>query len=481
MTSRFINQNILKVLLSLLVASIFLVCLSATAIAGLGKGRYHFLRFKEDWTHLRGNRHNGDMWNRIKYIPIGSEGSYASFGGQARLRFEKWDNFAFAAANDDTFSLWRLLVHGDFHCKSGMRLFIEGKTALSSNRTLPGGRRTLDHDTLALQQLFLDIPVGDSLVLRPGRQEFLFGKQRLVSPYAWSNTLRTWDGLSGNFKFRSWDITGFYTHFVPVVSFGFNRNTRNNKFAGFYGTSRLPGTHAGWDLYWFYSNNAALAFDNLVGRDKRNTLGTHIWGKFGENNAASYDTEVAFQTGNYNGTDTGGSVVRRNVYAYMFSAVGGYLFRNIRMTPRVYIAFDYASGGNNRASSQLRTFNQLFPLGHAYFGGIDIVGRQNISDVSGGVSVRPMRKMKAGFGYHIFNRANNGDALYNSGGAVVRAGNLGASSNIGNELELYMKYGFNKHFKSLVGYSRFFAGSFISQSGAANNTSFAYVQLKYIV
>ena len=42
------------------------------------------------------------------------------------------------------------------------------------------------------------LPVWDdaTLTLRPGRQMLLFGKQRLVSPLDWSNTMRAWDGVS---------------------------------------------------------------------------------------------------------------------------------------------------------------------------------------------------------------------------------------------------------------------------------------------
>ncbi|MFQ5445246.1 MAG: alginate export family protein, partial [Nitrospinales bacterium] len=80
-------------------------------------------------------------------------------------------------------------------------MFVEGKSALSEGRDLPGGRRTIDVDTIALQQAFIDfrfhLPRQTTLTLRPGRQALGFGKERLVSILPWGNTLRAWDGISG--------------------------------------------------------------------------------------------------------------------------------------------------------------------------------------------------------------------------------------------------------------------------------------------
>ena len=49
---------------------------------------------------------------------------------------------------------------------------------------------------------------------------------------------------------------------------------------------------------------------------------------------------------------------------------------------------DIASGDDDPTDGDLETFNQLFPLGHAYFGYIDVIGRQNIIDVSPTVSTK---------------------------------------------------------------------------------------------
>ena len=116
------------------------------------------LRWNEDWSDLsEGPPEPKDFWDRIKHVKLNESGSnWASFGGQFRLRLESWQNFAFAEPNDDTFLLGRVIVHGDFHLGDKWRVYLEGKSAVLTERDLPGGRRTIDEDKLALQQAFVD-------------------------------------------------------------------------------------------------------------------------------------------------------------------------------------------------------------------------------------------------------------------------------------------------------------------------------------
>ena len=166
--------------------------------------KWKFLRFQEDWSVMRNipESERTDPFDAIKYIPLTEDGNFwVSFGGRARTRLENWSNFAFAEPNDDTFLLTRLFLHSDIHLGKPIRIFLEGKNANVWGRELPGGARTLDVDELELQQAFFDVrvPIGDMGVLtfRGGRRELLKGKQRLVSPLPWGNTLRHWDGVSG--------------------------------------------------------------------------------------------------------------------------------------------------------------------------------------------------------------------------------------------------------------------------------------------
>jgi len=94
-------------------------------------------------------------------------------------------NFGFDGGEDDTARLNRFRYQVDVYATEYLRAFIERKSASSTDRDLPSGRRTTNVDELELQNRFLElrIPIADTdLTVRPGRHEFLFGSQRLASP-----------------------------------------------------------------------------------------------------------------------------------------------------------------------------------------------------------------------------------------------------------------------------------------------------------
>ncbi len=149
------------------------------------------------------------------------------------------------------------------------------------------------------------------------------------------------------------------------------------------------------------------------------------------------------------------------------------------MEPRLFLGFDYASGDDS-PGGDVETFSQLFPLGHAHLGYMDAIGRQNIIDFNQGISFHPLNRLTVNIHNHLFWRASSADAIYNAGGNVSRAGGLGASRKIGDELDLTLKYKFSRHLVGLLGYSHFFTGEFIGESGANEDMDFVYTQFKYM-
>lgn len=450
-----------------------------TEAAAFVRPSYSFLRQNEDWSGLRDvpASAQSDFWDPIKYMELNEDGSiWASFGGDARLRLESWSNFAFGAPanDDDTFLLWRLRLHGDVHFGDNVRVFVEGKSALATDRDLPGGKRTLDVDTIALEQAFVDIRFdlgdGNTLVLRPGRQALLFGKQRLVSPLPWANTLRRWDGVSAIARVNGWKVTGFVTWFAPVQKYDFNDTDDDTMFWGVYASGAMPGCeHMNLDLYYLgLDRDGMIAFNGTVGDETRHTIGGRAFGDIGDS-GFDYDVEGAYQFGEVGSGD---------VSAFMLASQFGYTPDDVWGDPRFFVGADYASGDDGMGGD-VETFNQLFPLGHAYYGFMDFVGRQNAVDLNGGVNFKPFERTTVHASAHYFLRADTNDALYNAGGGVVRAGGLSDEREIGTEIDLVGKYAFDAHTTLEVGYSHFFAGEFIDESGSDDDMDWVYVQLEY--
>jgi hypothetical protein len=444
--------------------------------AGYEPPKYEILRQDEDWSVLakREPSQPGDFFDPIKFIPLNGSGSvWLNFGGQARGRVEAWNNFNFGAPetadDNDVFLLSRFLYHADLHVGEYLRLFAQGKSAFVTGRNLVGGRLFTLADELDLQNGFVDLglplPRIGKWTLRVGRQEMLFGKQRLVSPADWSNVRRTFDGLRGIFEHGDWSVSGFWTRLVIPRKYEFNRSDANADFFGIYAAGRVPKTPLGVDIYWLGLTTDLPLFPGAEGKERRQTLGVRLYGKI-PRTLVDVEVEGAYQLGEIGEADIG---------AFMFTIVTGYTFASFSWRPYLYIGFDYASGDDEEGDDQIKTFNKLFPTGHGHLGYIDIVGRQNIIDLRSGVSFKPVRKLIAAVDWHNFWRADRRDALYSPGGVPLRPGSAGSSEYIGSEIDLTLQYPLDRHILVQAGYSHFFAGDFIKESGPSDDVDFAYL------
>src|SRR6266851_3937558 len=88
------------------------------------------------------------------------------------------------------------------------------------------------------------------------------------------------------------------------------------------------------------------------------------------------DVEPDYQVGRFNGQAT---------HSFSVAAIAGYTFEQAMLSPRPFIGFDIASGGQRNNPGD--AFDQLFPSGHDKFGIIDAIGRQNIIDVHPGLTL----------------------------------------------------------------------------------------------
>ena len=140
---------------------------------------------------------------------------------------------------------------------------------------------------------------------------------------------------------------------------------------------------------------------------------------------------------------------------------------------------DYASGDNSADDQSLNTFNQLFPLAHAYYGFADVLGRQNAIDLKTGVITKPFPRTVIRLDGHTFFRASTQDGLYSVAGGQFRAGDAGASAYIGAEADLTAIYSLDRHTRLQGGLSYFLPGEFLAQSGNSSPLTFAYLEAQY--
>src|SRR5947207_13784681 len=164
-------------------------------------------RFDEDWSVLRGVDLDttDDFWDRLKFIPLTSDQNvWLTIGGQARERGEFFRQYLFGNSEpkqSDGYLLSRYRLSADLHVTRYFRMFAEGRSSFALDRELTGGRTNAFADELDLMNGFGDvmIPLGQqaSVTLRGGRQELIFGSQRLVGTGDFTQVPRTFDGGAG--------------------------------------------------------------------------------------------------------------------------------------------------------------------------------------------------------------------------------------------------------------------------------------------
>ena len=443
---------------------------------------YRFLRQDEDWSAY-GRSHDltstGDVLDPFKFVPLTSDGRiWLSLGGSLRARLESWNNFRFGldpgVGHDDTFLLSRALLHADLHLGPADRIFVEGKTAQSTDRDLQGGTRPLDVDSLALQQAFWDhtLSMGEGeLTLRLGRQMLLLARQRLVSPLPWGNTLRSWDGASAFWQEGSWKTQAFWTLFDPVDPGGFNKPASDQAFYGVHAT-RFPGGSRRLDLYFYGYDRGTATFNGTSGTEERYTLGLRSHDELGS--TLEYDLECAYQLGRVGAGD---------VSAYMLALELEHRPDGSELSPRLWFGLDIASGDQN-TGGDVQTFNQLYPLAHAYLGYLDTIARQNVLALTCGGELTLTEGWTGRLDLHHFRLMSDSDALYDASGAVVVPGGTSTSSDVGFEIDLTTSYRLDRHTVVSGGVGHLFAGSLIDDAAlvtgsGGDDINFAYAAIQF--
>jgi hypothetical protein len=350
-----------------------------------------------------------------------------------------------------------------------------------------GGPRASDADEFDVQQAFVDLklplPVGadgPSVTLRGGRQDLLFGAHRLVGPLDWSNVRRTFEGGRGTFQLAKADTLDlFWVRPVIVDKEEPNVGDDRTSFAGVHNALSLPALFgpaaaAKLEAYGFILNrsDASFAAEGTADED-RYTVGARL---SGAPKPFDFDLEAAYQFGKFGSGD---------ISAWMVASEGGYTLADAPLVPRLFLGFDAASGDHHPGNGDLGTFNQLFPTGHPFFGYIDVIGRQNIIDLHPGLEVQLLnnaphaKRVTLRAEHHLFWRESDADAVYTAAGTVLRAGTGSDEAYIGAETDLLLNWQIDRHWSAYVGYSHFFAGDFIQDTGPAGDIDFVYASLQF--
>jgi Alginate export len=403
----------------------------------------------------------------LKNIPLGSDPDwYVNLGGSLRERFESFSNavFGFRAAGgvpSEDYILHRLLLSSDFHLGPSVRMFFQLGSELEAGR-LPGPQPT-DRDKGDLAQGFLEInlPVGADATVggRAGRQEMMFGSNRLIDIREGPNTRLSFDGVRVWTTLGQARIDAFWTRPVLTKQNWFDdQPDSNQQFYGVYSTTpveKIPGLSI--DVYFLGLDRNGAVLDAGVANEQRYTVGTRLFGKPGP---IDYNFEFIYQFGHFS---------NRQISAFALASDTGFTFASAWGKPRLAVKADVISGGNSRATGTLGTFYPLFPKNN-YFNEASIQTPMNVMHVNPYVQVQPRADLALLTGIDILWRENTNDSFYQPPGVPVVPGNANSKRFLGEALNFQIEWQPTPNLNVNVAVVHFFAAGFLSAAGGKDIT-----------
>lgn len=424
--------------------------------------------FDADFRYLEDPKNEQhDFFDHLHRVHLGCDWLFST-GGQAWWRHMREVDSRFTPVTNE-YDLYRTRVFGDLWYRDLFRFYVEFIDAASWNEDLPP--LPIDEDRHDLQNIFVDLYLFDvadkPVYLRGGRQELLFGSQRLISPPDWANTRRTFQGLRAFRATEKFDVDLFWVQPVVPDPHNFNSVDNDQNFAGLW-TQYRPEKGLFVDLYYLFLDDTSPA--PFFGQ-RTPAYNVHTWGSryAGDKNNFLWDVEGMFQYGERG---------RQDILAGAFTTGAGYHFKCRPMTPTVWIYYDYASG--DRPGGHYTTFNQLFPFGHYYFGYLDLVGRQNIHDLNLHLYFFPSHWITCQVQFHDFHLDSARSPLFTAGGAAIRQDPTGrAGRDVGNEIDLAVNFHLSAHSDVLLGYSKLFSGDFLDATAGGRDPELFYAMYNY--
>ena len=318
------------------------------------------------------NNSSIDPFDFIKRIPVPTvEEIVSDFGGEFRWQGRVEDNRRLTGEQNN-FNLFREKLFLDTWYWGRFRTFFEVFWADASEQTVPpvffdtnhgdflnafGELKLLDRDDRTLSARF------------GGRQQLLFGHQRLVAPLDWANSPRTFDTVANAlWRGLNWHLDAFWCRPNIILPRQLDKPNSQQQFFGLYAVYQGFRNQV-YDLYYLgfdQEKGPGITFNGEAGDLAIQTFGTR-WQ--GQSKNLLWEGEAAYQFGHHRNLPRSAGMVTSGI---------GHRFARWPLVPELWFYFDYASGNRRPDGGSFGTFNQLFPFGHKFFGYMDIVGRQNI-------------------------------------------------------------------------------------------------------
>ena len=416
--------------------------------------------------------------------------------------------------NNNRYELSRIMPRVGYAEKM-FSFLVEGRSSYSfgDNRYNPAtaGQNLPERDgPIDLHQAY--VLIGNMkefpVTARIGRQELVYGDQRILGHARWLNVPRTFDALKVRYEKPDVSVDVFTSGVVYTDHNNLNRSNSQDMFSGIYASFPKFTPEAGGEIYLLARNVArGIVTDNrsavapparFPGPQDLYTLGARMKSKPGANGPWDYTFELMYQFGNRTAVFPATAVAaalaapRLEQNAYAFIAQVGYTWpKGTPWSPRLAIIASLASGDHDVSDDHSDTFQNLFPSNHLLYGAMDLTGLQNARDLRFSLTVKPQAKLTLAAEVNFQSLDSTSDFWYNAAGAPrnftgapVGSGkgyriNPGYGSTLGQELDVLASWAVAPGALLEAGASHYFRGGYVKQSLAAVGSKDAnYVHLQ---
>ncbi|WP_130736077.1 alginate export family protein [Flavobacterium sp. J27] len=402
---------------------VFLLIFLNSALFAQSKVEFNFLRYNDK---IFLDSLDNSLYYKLKWIKLSNNNSiHLSFGGENRIQYqyfnnENWDE---TLKDNNGFLLNRTLFHTNLKFGKTFRLFNEIQSSTSISRKNPN---PLEENPLEMHQLFLDVSFNRFL-LRIGRQELLYGSQRLISVREGPNSRQSFDALKLNYTKNNFSVDLIYGSQVQNKFGNFNDKLRTEiKLFGNYIIFKEVKFLDNIELYFFNLEKNKSEYNGVIGKENRSSLGTRIYGKYALWN---YNFESLYQFG---------KIDNNKIKAWTISLDNNLSYSIVNLKQKLGFKTEYISG-DRATSNVIETFNPLFPKG-AYFGLAALIGPSNLIDIHPYLETQINNKMNINVDYDVFWRASIFDGIYQPNTSVLFQKSDSNSKMIGSQLGVQFEY-----------------------------------------
>ncbi len=389
-------------------------------------------------------------------------------GVELRLRDEIRDNADLQPADDfEHFLGYRLRLDLKFRLLEQLELFVQPQDVWLAD----ADRDKVVHDlNTNLHQAWLAWrPKGSAhWELQVGRQEFIYGEERLIGAFGWDNVGRAFDGARLRGRVHGWTSDLFWARQVSVRRGGARSRDGHLDLSGAYLTRAPTDSPRRWELYGLFLRDGMRTRGELLQQPGSTRIFTAGF-RFVHRPARGwqYSVENAWQFG-----ERGPDPHR----AAMLIVTTGHAW-DVRGKPRWQFEYAFASGDNQPADGRAHEFHNLFPTNHLWYGYADLVGLRNLHALRGTFAVTPHARFTAELDLHAFWLVAPRGPWKDAAGRVLGFDPTGRSGReIGQELDLTLRLPLYRHLHLLGGYSAFFPGTFARNTRGSELHHFGYVQ-----